>query len=53
VTGTRSDRAFALTSQDSSGTSVGTAWNAFDAGARERLPVGRKILFGLHGGRAA
>jgi hypothetical protein len=42
--------AFGLASQDSTGASVSTAWSAFDVGARERIPIGRASLIGLHGG---
>jgi hypothetical protein len=42
--------AFGLSSADSAGTSVGTSWNAFDAGLRERIPLGRSVLLGLHAG---
>jgi hypothetical protein len=42
--------AFGLASQDSTGASVSTAWSTFDVGARERIPIGRASLVGLHGG---
>jgi hypothetical protein len=43
-------RAFGLSSDDSAGTAVNTTWSLFDVGARERIPVGRSWLLGLHGG---
>jgi hypothetical protein len=42
--------AFGLSSADASGNSVGTTWSSFDAGVRERVPVSRSVLLGLHGG---
>ncbi len=42
--------AFGLSSTDSAGTSVSTQWNSFDLGARERIPIGRSLILGLHGG---
>jgi hypothetical protein len=43
-------QAFALSSDDSTGTPVNTAWSLFDVGARERIHVGRAWLLGLHAG---
>jgi hypothetical protein len=37
-------RAFALSSQDSSGNSVGTTWQSFDVGVIERIPLTRALL---------
>jgi len=42
--------AFALSSADASGASVGTSWSRLDVGARERIPLGRVAVLGLHGG---
>lgn len=44
--------AFGLSSSDGSDASgsVGTSWSRFDAGLRERIPLGRAVLVGLHGG---
>jgi hypothetical protein len=42
--------AFALSSADASGASVGTSWSQLDVGARERIALGRAVLLGLHGG---
>ena len=42
--------ALGLSSSDSSGSSVSTAWSSFDVGARERIHAGRSWLLGLHGG---
>ncbi len=42
--------AFGLGSTDSAGTNVSTSWSAFDLGLRERIPVGRQVLLGVHGG---
>jgi hypothetical protein len=39
--------AFAVSSDDSTGTSVSTAWSLFDVGARQRIPAGRSWLFGI------
>jgi hypothetical protein len=43
-------RAFGLGSQDSSGTSVSTSWQAFDLGLRERLPLGKAFVVGIDAG---
>ena len=45
--------AFALASEDSAGTRVSGAWSAFDVGARERIPIGKSVLAGIHGGYGA
>ena len=43
--------AFGLSSSDSTGsTSSSTSWQLFDVGARERIPVSRAVLLGVHGG---
>jgi len=42
--------AFAVASADAAGTKVGTSWTVLDAGARERIHLGRAVLAGLHGG---
>jgi hypothetical protein len=42
--------AFGLSSADSAGTPVSTSWTIFDAGIRERIPLGRSVLLGLHAG---
>jgi hypothetical protein len=42
--------ALGLSSSDSTGTPVSTSWNAFDAGLRERIPIGRSVLLGVHAG---
>jgi hypothetical protein len=42
--------AFGLSSQDSSGTSVSTSWQAYDLGLRDRVPIGRSLLLGVSGG---
>jgi hypothetical protein len=39
--------AFALSSQDEAGTRVGTSWQAFDLGVRERLPLGQSFILGI------
>jgi hypothetical protein len=47
------DAAFGLSSSGSSsasGASVGTSWSRVEVGARERIPLGRAVLLGLHGG---
>ena len=36
-------RAFGVSSQDSTGTQVGTTWQSFDVGATERIAVGRAV----------
>ena len=43
-------RAFAVSSDDSSGTSVSSNWSLFDVGAHERFPLGRSWLLGLGAG---
>jgi hypothetical protein len=43
-------RAFGLSSDDSAGTTLNTNWSLLDVGARERIPIGRAWLLGLHGG---
>ncbi len=44
-------RAFGIGSQDSSdGTKVGTSWQAFDLGLRERLPIGSSFVLGIDAG---
>lgn len=40
-------RAFGLASADEGGARVGTTWQAFDIGARERVNVGRTVLLGF------
>ncbi len=42
--------ALGLKSTDSSGASVSTGWSSFDVGVRERIPLGRLVTLGLHGG---
>jgi hypothetical protein len=42
--------AFGLSSQDSNHTPVSTSWTMFDAGLRERIPLGRSVLLGVHAG---
>jgi hypothetical protein len=42
--------AFGLSSADSAGNTVSTAWSSFDVGARERIPIGRSVVLGLLGG---
>jgi hypothetical protein len=37
-------RAFAVSSEDSAGTSVGTTWQSFDVAATERIALGRAVL---------
>ncbi|HEX4447480.1 MAG TPA: hypothetical protein VH044_12115, partial [Polyangiaceae bacterium] len=39
--------AFALSSQDEAGTRVGTSWQSFDLGIRERLPLGESFILGV------
>ena len=43
-------RAFAVSSDDSTGTSVSSTWSLFDIGAHERIPLGHSWLLGIHGG---
>ncbi|MGH7437378.1 MAG: hypothetical protein ACRENE_17000, partial [Polyangiaceae bacterium] len=43
-------RAFGLSSQDTSGHGVGTSWQAYELGARDRIAIGRSALFGVSGG---
>jgi hypothetical protein len=40
-------RAFALSSQDAAGNRVGTTWQAFDLGVRERLRLGDSFILGV------
>lgn len=40
-------RALGLASADSAGTKVGTSWQAFDLGLRERLPLTRWFVLGV------
>lgn len=40
-------RAFAVSSQDSGGTSIGTTWQSFDVAATERIALGRAVLVNL------
>ncbi len=40
-------RAIGLTSSDSSGAQVGTSWQAYDVGVRERIRLGSSVLVGL------
>ena len=40
-------RAFGLGSQDSAGNQVGTSWQAFDLGLRERLRVSESFILGI------
>jgi hypothetical protein len=40
-------RAFGLGSEDSAGNQVGTSWQAFDLGLRERLLLGRSFILGV------
>jgi hypothetical protein len=42
--------AFGLSSQDSSGTSVSTTWQAFEVGLRDRIALGDSVLLGIGGG---
>jgi hypothetical protein len=43
-------RAFGLTSQDTSGRDIGTSWQSYDLGVRERLAVSSSALLGVSGG---
>jgi hypothetical protein len=43
-------RAFGLSSEDASGASVGTSWQAFDVGLRDRVALGESFLLGVAGG---
>jgi hypothetical protein len=43
-------RAFGLSSEDASGASVGTSWQAFDVGLRDRVAMGESFLLGVAGG---
>jgi len=43
-------RAFGLASADSAGTKVGTSWQAFDVGLRERLPLAGWFILGIDAG---
>jgi hypothetical protein len=43
-------RAFGLSSQDSGGAKVGTSWQAFDLGLRERIPIGGSFILGVDAG---
>jgi hypothetical protein len=43
-------RAFGLASADSAGTKVGTSWQAFDLGLRERLPLTSWFILGIDAG---
>ena len=49
VTGTYA-RAFGIGSQESDGTKVGTSWQEFDVGLRERLPIGSSFVLGVDAG---
>jgi hypothetical protein len=40
-------RAFGIGSQDSAGNQVGTSWQAFDLGLRERLALGSSVILGV------
>ena len=40
-------RAFALSSKDSAGNKVGTSWQSFDLGLRERIRLGEAFLLGV------
>ena len=40
-------RAFALSSKDAAGDHVGTTWQTFDIGARERLRLGDSVILGI------
>jgi hypothetical protein len=40
-------RAFALSSEDAAGEHVGTTWQTFDIGARERLRLGDSVILGI------
>ncbi len=40
-------RAFALSSKDAAGDHVGTTWQTFDIGARERLRLGDAVILGI------
>ncbi len=40
-------RAFALSSKDSAGNKVGTSWQSFDLGLRERIRLGESFLLGV------
>jgi hypothetical protein len=46
-------RAVGLSSADAGGTKVGTAWQDFDVGLRERIGVGRALLLGVNLGFGA
>jgi hypothetical protein len=46
-------RAFGLTSADAGGGSVGTTWQAFDVGIRERIALGRLVIVGIDAGYGA
>jgi hypothetical protein len=46
-------RAFGVSSADSSGTRVGTSWQEYDVGGRERLPLGANVVLGLSVGYGA
>ncbi len=46
-------RAFALSSQDAAGNRVGTTWQAFDLGVRERLRLGDSFVVGVDLGYGA
>jgi hypothetical protein len=42
--------AFGLASTDSAGSPIATSWSAFDVGLRQRIPISRAVLLGLHAG---
>ncbi len=42
--------AFALSSQDQTGASVGTSWQTFDIGVRDRIAIGPSVVVGVGGG---
>lgn len=43
-------RAFGLSSQDTSGSSVGTSWQSYEFGLRDRIAIGDSFLLGVGGG---
>ena len=42
--------AFGLSSQDTSGNSVGTSWQAYEFGVRDRISIGDSLLLGVGAG---
>jgi hypothetical protein len=43
-------RAFGLSSQDASGNTVGTSWQSYELGLRDRIAIGDSFLLGVGGG---